>query len=75
MRSQLRAIAYEAKAARTIVATTVPAVTNSEIARPTGNFVSVHACTNPSKLIGVGNEKALPSTTCAPVFSAIVIET
>src|SRR5690606_5784565 len=68
-------MAYEAKAARRIVAITVPAVTNSEIPAPTGNFVRFHACTNPSKLNGAGREKALPSTAWPLVFSAIEIVT
>ena len=58
----MRTIAYDAKAARMMVATTVPAVTKNEIAATTGNRVRFHACTNPSMLKGAGSENALPST-------------
>ena len=53
------------------MAITVPAVTNREIAAPTGNFVNVHACTKPSMLNGAGSEKALPSTACSPDLNAM----
>jgi hypothetical protein len=55
-------MAYDANAARMIVAMTVPAVTNREMAAPTGNFVRFQAWMNPSMLNGAGSEKALPST-------------
>ncbi len=55
--------------------TTVPAVTNSETAAPTGNFVRFHAVTNPSKLNGAGSDTALPSTAWPEVFSDIEIVT
>lgn len=50
-------------------------MTSSEIAAPTGNFVSVHACTKPSTLNGAGSENALPSTAWPVVLNAIEIVT
>ena len=71
MRSQLRAMAKDAKAASRIVPTTVAAVTSTEIVNARGKLVSFHASTNPSTLNGAGSEKALPSTACSWVLKAI----
>jgi hypothetical protein len=57
------------------VAITVPAVTRSEIAAPTGNLVRFHASTNPATLNGAGREKALPSTACSVVLKDIEMVT
>ena len=57
MRSQLRTIANEANADRKIVATTVPAVTSSDMAAPIGKFVRFHAVTKPSTLNGAGQRE------------------
>ena len=49
--------------------------TNTEIPKPRGKFVSVHAWTKLSKVRGLGSEKALPSTAWPVVLKAMLMVT